>query len=65
TLDEINTYVTSDTLKYLSHEGMMMAVTGNESGKGYCSACFTGNYPVALGTSDLVQLRSIPRTARV
>jgi hypothetical protein len=39
---------------------MMMAVSGNESGKGYCSACFTGNYPVALGqNADLVQLRRV------
>jgi amidophosphoribosyltransferase len=54
-VDEINTYVTSDTLAYLSHEGMLAAV---DSGKGYCSACFTGNYPVALGQgADLVQLR--------
>jgi amidophosphoribosyltransferase len=58
-VEEINRYVTSDTLAYLSHEGMMAAVsTGNESGKGFCSACFTGNYPVALGqNADLVQLR--------
>src|SRR5262245_25062446 len=59
-VDEINTYVTSDSLAYLSHEGMMVAV-GTETGKGYCSACFTGNYPVALGDAsaraDLVQLR--------
>ena len=56
TIDEINTYVTSDSLAYLSHEGMMTAV-GSTSGEGYCSACFTGKYPVPLGTSDLVQLR--------
>jgi amidophosphoribosyltransferase len=56
-VDEINKYVTSDTLSYLSHDGMMQAV-GSESGKSYCSACFTGKYPVALGQSaDLVQLR--------
>ncbi len=56
-VDEINTYVTSDTLAYLSHEGMMQAV-GSETGKGYCSACFTGKYPVPLGQgSDLVTLR--------
>jgi len=56
-VDEINKYVTSDTLVYLSHEGMMQAV-GSETGKGYCSACFTGKYPVALGQgADLVQLR--------
>jgi amidophosphoribosyltransferase len=56
-VEEINKYVTSDTLAYLSHEGMMQAV-GSETGKGYCSACFTGKYPVALGqNADLVQLR--------
>jgi amidophosphoribosyltransferase len=55
-IDEINRYVTSDSLAYLSHEAMMAAV-GSEDGSGYCSACFTGNYPVPLGQSDLVQLR--------
>ncbi|HEX5059383.1 MAG TPA: amidophosphoribosyltransferase [Kofleriaceae bacterium] len=56
-VDEINRYVTSDSLSYLSHEGMMQAV-GSETGKGYCSACFTGKYPVALGQgADLVTLR--------
>jgi len=59
TIDEINTYVTSDSLSYLSHEGMMAAVGSptDKPGQGYCSACFTGNYPVALGQADLVQLR--------
>src|SRR4051794_1562554 len=57
TVEEINRYVTSDSLSYLSHEGMMAAVTADSSGAGYCSACFTGKYPVALGTPDLVQLR--------
>jgi amidophosphoribosyltransferase len=58
-VDEINTYVTSDTLAYLSHEGMMAAV-GSETGKGFCSACFTGEYPISLGqNTDLVQLRRV------
>jgi amidophosphoribosyltransferase len=59
TIDEIARYVTCDSLAYLSHEGMMTAVRGDAAtpGPGYCSACFTGNYPVALGSSDLVQLR--------
>jgi amidophosphoribosyltransferase len=64
TVDEIARYVTCDSLAYLSHEGMMQAV-GSPGGAGFCSACFSGNYPVALGSSDLVQLRSIPRSARV
>jgi amidophosphoribosyltransferase len=58
-LEEINRYVTSDSIAYLSHEGMMGAVAvGNETGTGYCSACFTGKYPVALGQgADLVSIR--------
>jgi amidophosphoribosyltransferase len=57
TIEEIGRYVTSDSLAYLSHEGMMQAVGSDASGVGYCSACFTGNYAVPLGTSALVQLR--------
>ena len=35
-----------------------MQAVGADSGKGYCSACFTGKYPVPLGQgSDLVTLR--------
>ena len=56
-LEEINRSVTSDSVAYLSHEGMMQAV-GNTTNSGYCSACFTGKYPVALGQgADLVTLR--------
>jgi len=56
-VEEINKYVTSDTLSYLSHDGLMAAAAADD-GKGYCSACFTGKYPVALGQSaDLVSIR--------
>jgi amidophosphoribosyltransferase len=60
TVDEINRYITSDSLAYLSHDGLMAAVGTTPDGNGYCSACFTGNYPVSLGKPDeaaLVQLR--------
>jgi amidophosphoribosyltransferase len=63
TIEEIGRYVTCDSIAYLSHDGMMAAIgadaTGaaGAAGTGYCSACFTGTYPVALGTPDLVQLR--------
>jgi len=67
TVEEIGRYVTCDSLAYLSHEGMMAAV-GAESTKantpGFCSACFTGQYPVALGEGNLVQLRTPARAAR-
>jgi amidophosphoribosyltransferase len=55
TVEEIGRYVTCD-----SHDGLMAAVgaeMGPAKGGGYCSACFTGKYPVPLGTPDLVQLR--------
>jgi amidophosphoribosyltransferase len=52
-VDEIARYVTCDSLRYLSHQGMMRAVGAPESGDGYCSACFTGNYPVqCAGTQE-------------
>jgi amidophosphoribosyltransferase len=57
TVEEIGRYVTCDSIAYLSHDGMMAAVGTDASGSGYCSACFTGKYPVALGSPDLVQLR--------
>jgi amidophosphoribosyltransferase len=57
TVEEIGRYVTCDSIAYLSHDGMMAAIGAETNGAGYCSACFTGKYAVALGTSDLVQLR--------
>ncbi len=57
TVEEIGRYVTCDSIAYLSHEGMMRAIANEPSGSGYCSACFTGRYPVSLGSSELVQLR--------
>jgi amidophosphoribosyltransferase len=42
--DEIARYITCDTLGYLSVEGLHASV----SGKGYCDACSTGDYPVAF-----------------
>jgi amidophosphoribosyltransferase len=56
TLDEIAKYITCDSLAYLSHAGLMAAV-GAADNPPYCSACFTGVYPVPLGNGDLVQLR--------
>jgi len=63
-VDEIARYVTCDSLAYISHEGMMGAVGAPAEGTGFCSACFTGNYPVALSKTvgadggELISLRS-------
>jgi amidophosphoribosyltransferase len=46
-IDEIASYVTADSLGYLSVEGLGQAV-GDPGWKTYCSACFTGNYLTPL-----------------
>ena len=48
-VDEIRAFLQADSLAYLSHEGMMQVVRGGER---YCSACFTGNYPVWVPWQD-------------
>jgi amidophosphoribosyltransferase len=48
-VEEIRRYIEADSLAYLSHEGMMRAVRGEvNAGRGHCSACFTGSYPIHL-----------------
>ncbi|MGH7886082.1 MAG: amidophosphoribosyltransferase, partial [Thermodesulfobacteriota bacterium] len=50
-IDEINHYITSDSLGYLSIKGILKAI-GNYSPIGekenFCLACFNGNYPVEI-----------------
>jgi len=46
-IEEINRYITSDSLGYLSREGMRAAAgTPSETGCHFCDACFSGYYPV-------------------
>jgi amidophosphoribosyltransferase len=44
-VEEINRYITSDTLGYLSLEGLLTAA-GNGKAPSFCHACFSGQYPV-------------------
>ncbi|WP_420906396.1 amidophosphoribosyltransferase [Candidatus Magnetaquiglobus chichijimensis] len=44
TVEEMRTYVTADSLAFLSLDGLYAAVNGN--GHGYCDACFSGHYPI-------------------
>ncbi|OEU71898.1 MAG: amidophosphoribosyltransferase [Desulfuromonadales bacterium C00003093] len=47
TIEEINRYVTSDSLGYLSIEGLHTAVRKfGDGGTDFCDACFSGKYPV-------------------
>ncbi|NLH91519.1 MAG: amidophosphoribosyltransferase [Atopobium sp.] len=43
-IDEIQAFIEADSLAYLSVGGMLSCVPKN----GYCSACFTGRYPVEI-----------------
>ncbi len=43
-VEEIKDYLGVDSLGYLSLEGMVSAVS--EDQKGFCTACFTGKYPL-------------------
>jgi amidophosphoribosyltransferase len=52
---EITRFVDADSLGYLSQEGLLSAVA--EDRNRYCSACFSGNYPVPLPEEGRDQLK--------
>ncbi len=47
TEDEVGALIGADTLRYLSIEGLRRSM-GDPQGRGFCFACFTGNYPVPV-----------------
>jgi len=51
TVEEIAEFLGVDSLKYLSLEKMLAAMPSSE-GQEYCTACFSGNYPVAIEESQ-------------
>jgi len=50
---EIRDYLGADSLAYLTPSGLFGFNRGSNAG--FCDACFTGNYPVALGTEAPVR----------
>jgi amidophosphoribosyltransferase len=46
--DEVGAYIGADSLAYLSLEAMTS--TTQTGGKGLCTACFTGGYPIPVDT---------------
>ena len=48
-VDGIRRYLNTDSLKYLSLEGMLRAAGKKPSD--FCSACFTTRYPIAIEDS--------------
>ena len=43
-VEEIRQYIGADSLRYLSMEGLLKAVPHDRGG--YCTACFSGDYPI-------------------
>jgi len=52
-IEQIRDYIEADSLGYLSEEGMLNAVrNGDDPARLYCTACFTGRYPVLSKESE-------------
>ena len=51
--EEIRRYLRADSLAYLSLEGMLKAVGGEDR---FCLACFTAKYPITFQAPELAQL---------
>ncbi len=49
---EMCEHIGADSLAFLSLDGMMRAISDSPSGDGYCNACFTGTYPIAVGDAQ-------------
>ena len=65
---EIARYVTADSLGYVSLEGMIAAVSGapgkglpmdENSGSGYCHACFSGKYSIPFVATPKKHMRHV------
>ena len=54
-VEEITQFIGADSLGYLSHNGLMTSV--NDVKSQYCSACFTGNYPISIPLRGRDQLK--------
>ncbi|MEA2558830.1 MAG: amidophosphoribosyltransferase [Acidobacteriota bacterium] len=53
-IEEIRQYIEADSLAYLSLEGMLASVSG--PAESYCTACWTGEYPVPNGDRRQAEL---------
>jgi len=52
TEEQIGKAIGVDSLKYLSI-GKLMESVPQDNGVGYCTACFTGNYPIPVESKEL------------
>jgi amidophosphoribosyltransferase len=52
-IEEIRAYIEADSLRYLSEEGLLRAAG---DGAGFCTACFTLEYPIVTSESQAAVL---------
>ncbi|HVR99981.1 MAG TPA: amidophosphoribosyltransferase [Thermoanaerobaculia bacterium] len=57
-VEEIRQFIGADSLAYLSLEGMLASVSGPRDS--YCTACWTGDYPVPISPEDRRQAELFP-----
>jgi amidophosphoribosyltransferase len=57
-VEGIRQFIEADSLAYLSLDGMLGAVSG--SAESYCTACWTGDYPVPVSGEDAHQQLLFP-----
>jgi len=50
TVEEMNTYLGSTSLHFLSYNGMIISTNITESS--FCTSCFTGKYPIDIGDKN-------------
>jgi amidophosphoribosyltransferase len=55
TIEEIRKYLNADSVAYLSLDGLTGAVSGGRTN--YCTACYTGIYPVAFPRDEQAHLQ--------
>jgi amidophosphoribosyltransferase len=59
-VEEIRKFIEADSLAYLSLEGLLAAVR-DEHKTGYCTACYTGNYPTQwVDVEDILPAAALP-----
>lgn len=57
-LEEIRQFLGADSVAYLSLDGLLSSVTGAKDS--YCTACWTGKYPVPIAPEDQRQAELFP-----
>ncbi len=63
-IEEIRRYIRATSLGYLSLDGMKGAVAARDADDGFCTACYTLQYPVSLTDEDRAQLHLFDKPRR-